>query len=141
MQGEDAFSTYVTLAYPILSSMQLVPAIVGVMYMTKRSFNFSWILILIGFILYDIADTFFLFAELDGTYYDGHPVDLIFIYSFIVFIFAFYHRSKLFMPKYEEDLFSEKIQFETISKFGIPLTVAIICIVILISLINSTFQC
>jgi len=141
MLGEDAFSTSIALAYPILSSAQLVPAIVGVMYLVKKSSNISWMLILIGFVLYNIADTFFLFAELDGTYYDGHPVDLIFVYAFIVLIFAFYHRSKLlFVSNYRENLFSEKIHFETITKFGIPLTVAIVCMVVLITLINSTFE-
>ena len=141
MQGEDAFATSIALAYPVLASMQLVPAIVGVMYLVKKSSNLSWMLILIGFIIYNIADTYFLFAELDGTYYDGHPVDLIFVYAFLVLIFSFYHYSKSFsLPNYKEELFSEKIQFDTITKFGIPLTVAIVCIVILISLINSTFH-
>lgn len=141
MRGEDEFATSVALAYPILASMQLVPAIVGIMYLVKKSSNLSWMLILIGFMIYNIADTYFLFAELDGTYYDGHPVDLIFVYAFLVLIFSFYHYSKLFsLHNYKEDLFSEKIQFDTITKFGIPLTVAIVCIVILISLVNSTFD-
>ena len=140
MLGEDAFSTSVALAYPILASMQLIPAIVGVMYLVKKSSNASWLLILIGFMIYNVADTYFLFAELDGTYYDGHPVDLIFVYAFIVLIFAFYHRSKLLsMPQYKDDLFTEKVHFETITKFGIPLTTAIVCMVVLITLIELTF--
>jgi signal transduction histidine kinase len=90
--------------------------------------------------IYNVADTYFLYAELDGTYYDGHPVDLIFVYAFIVLIFAFYHRSKLMsIPNYKEDLFTEKVQFETITKFGIPLTTAIVCMVVLILLIDSSF--
>ncbi len=141
MHGEDLFPTSIALAYPILSSVQLIPAIVGIMYLIKRSSNLFWLFILIGFILFNVADTYFLFAELDGTYYDGHLVDLIFVYGFIFFIFAFYHRSKFIsIHNYKDDIFSEKIQFETITKFGIPLTVAILCIVILISLINSTFE-
>lgn len=141
MQGEDAFSTSIALAYPILASMQLVPAVVGVMYLVKKSSNISWMLILIGFVIYHIADTFFLFAELDGTYYDGHPVDLIFVYAFIVLIFAFYHRSKfLHVSNFKENLFSEKIYFETITKFGIPLTVAIVCMIVLNIFIHSTFR-
>ena len=141
MQGEDVFSTSVALAYPILSSVQLVPAIVGVMYLVRKPSNFSWLLILFGFILYNVADTYFLFAELDGSYYDGHPVDLIFVYGFIFFIFACYHRSKFTSVFHDKDaLFSDKVQFETITKFGIPLTVSIICMVILITLINSTFN-
>ncbi len=141
MQGEDVFSTSVALAYPILSSVQLVPAIVGVMYLIKKPSNFSWMLILFGFLSYNIADTYFLFAELDGSYYDGHPVDLLFVYGFIFFIFAFYHRSKFTSIFHDKDtLFSDKVQFETISKFGIPLTVSIACMVILITLINSAFN-
>ncbi|AFS81897.1 sensor histidine kinase [Candidatus Nitrosopumilus sediminis] len=141
MQGEDLFSTSIALAYPILSSVQLVPAIVGIMYLVKKSSHVFWVLIIIGFIMYNIADTYFLFAELDGTYYDGHPVDLIFVYGFIFFIFSLYHRSK-FIPisDYSDDLFSEKVKFETITKFGIPLTVAIVCMVVLTILINSTFD-
>jgi len=141
MQGEDIFPTSIALAYPILSSVQLIPAIVGVMYLIKKPSNFSWMLILFGFILYNIADTYFLFAELDGSYYDGHPVDLIFVYGFIFFIFAFYHHSKFINIFHDKDtLFSDKVQFETITKFGIPLTVSIVCMVILITLIYSTFN-
>ncbi|MFB5621051.1 MAG: two-component sensor histidine kinase, partial [Nitrosopumilus sp.] len=140
MQGEDLFSTSIALAYPILSSVQLVPAIVGIMYLVKKSAHIFWVLIMIGFIMYNIADTYFLFAELDGTYYDGHPVDLIFVYGFIFFIFSLYYRSKFISITDDSDgLFSEKVKFETITKFGIPLTVAILCMVVLISLINSTF--
>ena len=36
--------------------------------------------------------------------------------------------------------FTENIKFETISKFGIPLTVAIVCMIILISLFHSVFM-
>jgi len=66
---------------------------------------------------------------------------LIFVYAFIVLIFAFYHHSKILsISNYQENIFTEKLQFETITKFGIPLTVAIVCMVILIILINSTFD-
>lgn len=142
MEGEDLFPTSIALAYPILASIQLVPAIVGIMFLTKRGANFSWMLILFGFIVYNISDTFFLFAELDGSYYDGHPVDLMYVYSFVLLIFAFHVRLKIANNPTEENramFFSENIQFETISRFGIPLTLAIVCMVILISLVNAIF--
>ncbi|AFS80067.1 histidine kinase [Candidatus Nitrosopumilus koreensis AR1] len=143
MLGEDAFPTAIALAYPIMGSIQVVPAIVGIMYLAKKGANFSWMLILFGFIIYGTADTFFLFAELDGTYYDGHPVDLLWLYTYILLIFAFYIRYKISkIPTTEQHamFFSEKVQFETISKFGIPLTLAIITMVIGISLIHSIFM-
>ena len=143
MLGEDSFPTAIALAYPILGSIQVIPAIVGIMYLAKKGANFSWMLILFGFIIYGVADTFFLFAELDGTYFDGHPVDLLWLYTYILIIFAFYIRYKISnIPTYEQQamFFSEKVQFETISKFGIPLTLAIITMVVGISLAHSVFM-
>ena len=142
MLGEDAFPTAVALAYSVLGSIQVIPAIVGIMYLAKKGANFSWMLILFGFIIYGIADTFFLFAELDGTYYDGHPVDLLWLYTYILMIFSFHIRykiSKIPTPEQQAMFFSEKVQFETISRFGIPLTVSIIIMVVGISLIHSVF--
>jgi len=142
MEGEEAFATSIALAYPIMASIQVVPAIVGILYLTKRSANFSWMLVLFGFIIYNISDTFFLFAELDGSYYDGHPVDLLYVYSFVLLIFAFHIRLKVANFPSSENIamfFSENIQFDTISRFGIPLTLAIVCMVILISLVNAIF--
>ncbi len=142
MDGEDAFPTAIALSYPILASIQLVPAIIGIMFLTKKGANFSWMLLLFGFIVYNISDTFFLFAELDGSYYDGHPVDLMYVYSFVLLIFAFHIRLKIAQNPTSDSkamFFSENIQFETISKFGIPLTLAIVCMVIVISLVDALF--
>lgn len=142
MLGEAAFDTSIALAYPILSSIQVIPAIVGVLYLTKRETNISWMLILFGFIIYGIADTIFLFTEIDGTYYDGHPVDLLWVYCYILLTFAFHIRLKIAnLPTQEQHamFFSENVKFETISKFGIPLTLAIVCMVILITLVDAIF--
>jgi len=139
---EEAFTASVLLAYPILASFQLVPAIIGVMYLAKRGANLAWMLILFGFIMYAIADTFFVFAELDDSYYDGHPSDLMYLYSYFMLIFALHIRLKISkLPTSERHamFFSENVKFETISQFGIPLTVAIVCMIILISLISTVF--
>jgi len=140
MVGESAYATSVALAYPILASFQLVPAIVGVMYLTKNSANLSWMLFLFGFIMYSIADSFFLLSELDGSYYDGHPVDLMYTASFLFLIFAVHLRytvTKLPISENQTVFFSKNIKFEAISRFGIPLTISIICIIFLISLFNA----
>ncbi len=137
---EEPFTASILLAYPILASFQLVPAIIGVMFLAKKSANLAWMLILFGFIMYAVADTFFVFAELNDSYYDGHPVDVMYLYSYVMLIFALHIRFKLTKILHSEKqtmFFSENIKFETISNFGIPLTVAIVCMVILISLINT----
>jgi len=143
MFEEDALPTIIALSYPVLSSIVLIPAIVGILFLAKKEASLSWMLILFGFIIYGVSDIFFLFTELDGTYYDGHPVDLMYLYSYTLIIFAFHVRLKLANLPVSENrtiFFTENIKFETISKFGIPLTVAIVCMIILISLTHSIFM-
>ena len=142
MLGEATFDTAVALSYPILSLILVVPAIVGIMYLTKKGANISWMLILFAFIIYAIADTFFLFLELDDAYYDGHPVDLLWIFTYTLLAFAFFLRLRIANSPGADNqamFFSENVQFETISKFGIPLTLAIVCMIILISVVDAVF--
>ena len=141
LQGEPSLAVIIGVLYPILASVKLVPAIVGILYLTRRGANFSWMLILFGLIVYSVADTFFLFAEIEGTYYDGHPVDLIYVYAFILLIFSLIVRMNISnIPSENKGMFfSENIQFETITKLGIPLTMAIISLIIFISFVEATF--
>ncbi|QDI88752.1 HAMP domain-containing histidine kinase [Candidatus Nitrosopumilus sp. SW] len=142
MEGELPFDTAVALAYPIASSVLLVPAIIGIMFLFKLETNYSWMLMLFGFISYIIADTFFLFVIVDGSYYDGHPTDLVYLYSFLLFIFSLSNRLKSINEKTDSRqtiFYSEKIKFETIGKFGVPLTLVIVSMVVIISMIHSVY--
>jgi signal transduction histidine kinase len=141
MFEEETFAIGIALTYPILSSIMIIPAIVGIMYFSKLGGSLSWMLILFGFIINGIADTFFLFTELAGTYYDGHPVDLFWLYFYTLLIFAFHIRLKIAKISNKENgfMFSENIRFETINKFGIPLTLAIFCLTIIMFFVHSVF--
>src|SRR3989344_4933575 len=61
----DPISKSIALAYPILSSFQLTPAIVGIMFLAKKGVSYSWMLLLFGFLIFVLSDTFYLFSELD----------------------------------------------------------------------------
>ncbi len=140
--GLDPISKSLALAYPILSSFQLAPAIIGIMFLAKKGASYSWMLLLFGFLIYTVSDTFYLFSELDDSYYDGHPVDLMYLYSFLLLIFSLHSRLRLANnsnDKNQEIFFSENIKFETINKFGIPLTLIIFCMIVIISLIGVTY--
>ena len=142
IQGDEVFAVSIALAYPAMSSVELIPALLGLFYLGKKAANFSWILFLFGIIVYSVSDTFFLFAELDGSYYDGHPVDLLYVYSYVLLIFALVVSWKFvnqLTNKNPEIFFSEHVKFETITKFGIPLTLAIIAMVIFIIMIQAIF--
>jgi len=139
--GVDILSKSVALTYPILSSIQLAPALIGVMFLIKKGVSYFWMLLLFGFLLFSISDTFYLFSELDKSYYDGHPVDVMYLYAFILLIFSLYSRSNLAnnSNKNQEIFFSENIKFEAITKFGIPLMLIIFSMIVIISLISASY--
>ena len=140
--GLDIISKSIALSYPILSSFQLVPAVIGIMFLAKKGVSYSWMLLLFGFLIYSVSDTFYLFSTLDGSYYDGHPVDLMYLYSYLLLIFSLHSRLKLTNnsnDKNQEIFFSENVKFETINKLGIPLTLIIFCMTIVVSLISITY--
>ncbi len=139
---ENAFSVSIALAYPIMSSIQLIPAIIGVLLLTKQGANFSWVLFLFGFIIYAIADTLFLFAEIEGTFYDSHLANLLFVFVYVFLIFAVQHSIKFVdfsADKKHALFFTYNVNFENISKFGIPLTIIISSLVIFLSVTDSIF--
>ena len=134
----DITSKSIALSYPILSAFQFAPVIVGILFLAKKDVSYFWMLLLFGFLIYSISDTFFLFSQLNDSYYDGHPVDLMYLYSFILLIFALYSKLKLTSNSNVEnhEIFNNNIKFETISKFGIPLILIIFSMTVIISLIS-----
>ena len=140
--GMDMISKSILVAYPILSSLQLAPAIIGILFMAKKEISYSWMLLLFGFLIYIVSDTFYLFSQLDGSYYDGHPIDLMYLYSYLLLIFSLHNRFKLsnnINDKNQEIFFNENVKFDTVTKFGIPLTLIIFSMIVIISLTSIIY--
>lgn len=94
--GTNLLEFSVAIAYPIGDAIILVPATVGMMLFFGGRVNFLWSLMCIAIILETIADTGYLFAVLDDTYYQGHPVDILFIWYYVIFTFGVYHHITIF---------------------------------------------
>jgi hypothetical protein len=89
----------IAVAYPIGDSIILVPAIIGVMLFFRGKVNFLWSLMCIAIIAEIIADTGFLLVTMDDSYYQGHPVDIFFIWYYIIFSFGVYHHIIIFRDR------------------------------------------
>ena len=130
----------VALAYPIADTLLLIPALIGFFFLFKGERNYFWSLILVGILSMIIADTFFLLLTIDDTYFDGHPVDLFWLYGYILFAFALHHNKKqIALGERATQISSDNkivdtIKFETITKMIIPLTLSLIMLITLISL-------
>ncbi len=83
-------------SYPVADSIMLVPALVGVILFFKGEVNLTWSLICLGIVLQSIGDTSFQFATFTNTYYTGHPSDMVFLWSYLLFCFGVYDHIRIF---------------------------------------------
>ncbi len=94
--GTNLVEFLVAIAYTIADSIILAPAIIGMMLFLGGRVNFLWSLMCLAIILEMIADTGYLFAILDESYYQGHAVDVLFIWYYVIFSFGVYHHITIF---------------------------------------------
>lgn len=83
-------------AYPIADAVMFVPAIIGIALFFRGQVNFTWSLICIGILCSSLGDIGFQITEFTNTYYTGHPVDIILIWSYIFYAFGVYDHIKIF---------------------------------------------
>lgn len=103
---ETPFAITLGAVYPIADAIVLVPAIIGVTLFFGGKVNFLWSLMLVGIIVEVVADTGFQYFSLDNSYYTGHPVDILFLFAYILFSFGVYDHIKIF--KIRQNSLSDK---------------------------------
>ncbi len=85
-----------SVAYPISDAIVLVPALVGIALFFRGEVNFTWSLICTGIFCQTVGDIGFQFAQFTNSYYTGHPVDIVLLWSYILFTFGVYDHLKIF---------------------------------------------
>ena len=93
---ESKFAIVLGAIYPVADAIVLVPALIGIVLFFRGEVNFLWTLLLIGILFEVIADTGFQYFTLDNSYYTGHPIDILFIWSYIMFSFGVHSHIQIF---------------------------------------------
>lgn len=89
----------VLLAYPVLDSIILIPALLGVVLFFKGNVNFMVSLICLGIISQIIGDNSVLFLSLQNLYYPGHIAEILFLWTYAMFSFGLSNQIGLFKGK------------------------------------------
>ena len=84
------------LAYPSLDSILLILAIMMLLIFEGAPPSTPWFWISVGIILTTIADISFSVGTLQGWYYSGHPVELLWIWGYIAMTLGFDNQRKQF---------------------------------------------
>jgi hypothetical protein len=86
----------VIMAYPILDTMILIPALIGVILFFKGEVNFMLSLVCLGIVTQIIGDNSMLFASINGMYYPGHPGDILFLWTYVMLAFGLSNQIGIF---------------------------------------------
>jgi len=82
--------------YPIADTMILFPAVLGVLLFIKGKVGLFWSFTCIAIILNIIADSGFFFLDIDKSSYSSNPINILYMWSYILFAFGIYSHVKLF---------------------------------------------
>ena len=96
---QPLFNVAVATIYPVFDAIIIVPALVGVSLFFKGKVNLMWTLFCFGIALLFAADTAFLFAQNDDTYYTGNPMEVLFSWNYILLSFGVYYHLALFQKQ------------------------------------------
>lgn len=95
-QDVEWFKLLVAISYPIADTVVIVPAILGLTIFFRGQVSFLWSAVCLAIVLSVIANTAFLFLSIDNSYYTGHPIDILYLGSYILFSFGVYSHIKIF---------------------------------------------
>jgi len=97
---QDLVTLGINLAYPSLDLVLFLIAILGLLVFTftrlKGRIGVAWHFINVAILFNVVADLTFSYTTLTGTYYNGHPQELLFHWGYLFFALAFYvHQREL----------------------------------------------
>lgn len=91
---DDPFQFALAATYTIFDALLIWIALNNILTINNKE-NLFWLLIFAGMSLMLIADSFFIYLAISDEYYTGHPVDIIFLCSYIAISFALYYQAKM----------------------------------------------
>lgn len=92
----DYLTVFLYAIYPILDGLILGPSIIAVMLFFRGEVNFLWTLVLLATISDVVGDTLYLIFSVEESYYPGHPLDILFLFSYVFYAFGVYSHIKLY---------------------------------------------
>lgn len=93
------FESILGLSYPTLDAFVLIPVLVGVVLFFGGKVNFMWVLMSLGMLCFIVSDMWFLITDINDSYYPGHPLDLLYVWAYVLFSFGVYDSMKIFHTK------------------------------------------
>jgi hypothetical protein len=85
------------LAYPLLDAVLMALVMMRLIAFVGTSLGRPWVWIFGGLLSYSFADIMFSWGTLTHWYYSGHPIELLWLYGYLVIALGFNRQRKQFV--------------------------------------------
>ena len=137
--NDQFLESIITVFYPVSDSLVLVPVIITILFVIKKKTNPFWMMILIGILLFIAADTAFLFLESTNGYPPHHPIEILWLSSYLIWFYSLLrsvHYSKNIFSTDDEISDFHKYETQKLTKYGIVIFLIVINITVVIILFS-----
>jgi hypothetical protein len=93
-ESADVLTKLFDVAYPFLDSFLVIFAVMVAMTFEKRRFGRAWLWIALGMVLAGFGDISFSYGTLMGWYYSGHPIELLYVWSYLSLGLGFAYQTR-----------------------------------------------
>lgn len=102
------FDDMLATAYPVADAVILAPTVIGLSLFFRGQVSFLWSLLLFGMICSIAGDIGFQVVSQSDQYYNGHPVDIPYLWAYVFFAFGIYYHIKIFRSRSQENRFNNQ---------------------------------
>lgn len=96
MAEAEILTVTIDIAYPALDLALFGYALLALLIFIRGRIALAWALISSAVFMDVVADMLFTYTTLQGTYYSGHPLELLFHFGYIFYALAFHAHRKEF---------------------------------------------
>jgi hypothetical protein len=93
-ESADALTKLFDVSYPLLDASLVALAVMVAITFEKGRFANDWLWIALGISLNGVADMAFSYGTLVGWYYSGHPIELLYVWSYLCLGLGFAHQTR-----------------------------------------------
>lgn len=95
--GQDAhyWEILLSISYPVLNSLVLIPSLVGVYLFFRGKVNLLWSLLMFSWIAEIIAEMLYIGSYFDDSYFPGHISNVFYLIGYVLAAFGLYHYIRI----------------------------------------------
>jgi hypothetical protein len=94
-ESADIVTKLFDIAYPLLDTILILGAVMMLLAFGEGRLREGWVWIVLGMLLDGLGDIAFSYGTLTGWYYSGHPIEIIYVYSYLALGLGFARQTAI----------------------------------------------